>query len=306
MIKRTVEISRKPAHLSVHLNQLVVQPHDEPQGASRSIPCEDIGFLVVDHGRATYSHHALASLVEHDAVVVICGRDHHPAGLLLPLAHHSQVVWRIHDQLAISKPRRKQMWKQIVQAKIQAQAINLAPASQPRGRLTAMVREVRSGDAGNCESQAARIYWGAWLPPHLTFRRDQSRDAAAPNNLLNYGYSIVRAAVARAIVSAGLLPAIGIHHHNRSNAFCLADDLVEPLRPIVDHRARELFLEHGRTTLDQPTKAGLLEVLTQRVTSDSESGPLMVALHRYVASFVRCAEGQADQLIIPRVEEDEP
>jgi len=304
MIKRTIEISQQPAHLTVKLDQLVIQPHDEDTGRAASIPCEDLGVVLVDHPQTTYSHAALAQIVEHEAVLIVCGRDHLPAGILLPLSDHTQVVWRLHDQLSASKPLHKQLWRQIVQSKIRAQALNLTQDLPECGRLLAMVREVRSDDAGNMEAQAARLYWSSWLPPEIKFRRDP--DGAPPNHMLNYGYAVVRAAIARALVAAGLLPVLGIHHCNRSNAFCLADDLLEPLRPIVDRRVRELFLMHGRQELNQATKAGLLEVLTQEVRTAEQTGPLLVALQRMVASLVRCYDGSATPpaLIIPRVMED--
>lgn len=314
MIKRTIEISSEPAHLSVRLDQLIIQPHDQPKESATSIPCEDIGMVMVDNGRCTYSHAALAKLSEFGAVLVVCGRDHLPIGLLLPLTDHTQVVWRVDDQLSVTKPLRKQLWKQIVQAKIRAQATNLPRDSAARGRLLAMAsREVRSGDPTNVEAQAAKIYWSAWLAPHgktaasvgnsVKFRRDP-KGPDSLNLMLNYGYAVVRAAVARAIVGAGLLPVLGLHHHNRSNQFCLADDLMEPLRPMVDRRVRELYVIHGRRDLNQPTKAGLLELLTRPVKIDGESGPLMVALHRFVASLVKCFEGSSKQLRIPVAVED--
>jgi len=307
MIKRTIEISQRPAHLSVRLDQLVVQPHDESTEKTASIPCEDIGVVLVDHPRTTYSHAALAKLVNSDAVLIVCGRDHLPAGLLLPLSDHSRVVWRIHDQLSIRKPLQKQLWKQIVQAKVKAQATNLRHGTPERNRLLAMVNEVKSNDAGNIESQAARLYWGHWLGPDARFRRNTSPDAQPPNNLLNYGYSVIRAAIARSLVAAGLLPALGLHHHNRSNAFCLADDLIEPLRPMVDHRIRQLYCEHNRRELNQPTKAGILEILTATVAMDDKSpshGPLFVAIQRMVDSLVRCYQGTARSLSIPIMCED--
>ena len=314
MIKRTIEISREPAHLSVKLDQLIIQPHDQPKESATSIPCEDIGMVLIDHGQCTYSHAALAKLSEFGAVVVVCGRDHLPIGMLLPFAGHSQVVWRINDQLGVNKPLRKQLWKQIVQAKIRAQAANLPRDSSTRGRLLAMARrEVRSGDPRNVEAYAAKIYWSAWLAPHgdagcsvgngVKFRRDP-KGTDPINLMLNYGYAVVRAAVARAIVGAGLLPVLGLHHHSRSNQFCLADDLLEPLRPLVDRRVRELYFVHGRRDLNQPTKAGLLELLAKPVTVDGETGPLMVALHRFVASLVKCFEGSSKQLRIPVAVED--
>ncbi|MBU4270677.1 MAG: type II CRISPR-associated endonuclease Cas1 [Planctomycetes bacterium] len=279
-------------------------------------------MLVVDQPQSTYTHAALAALVRSGAVLVVCGRDHLPAGVLLPLADHCQVVWRVAEQVAISKPLRKRLWKQLVRAKIRAQAQNL-PATRPaRKKLLELARQVRSGDPTNVEAQAAKVYWRHWLPD-VPFRRDT--DGKGLNSLLNYGYAILRAAVARALVAAGLLPAIGLFHSNRSNAFCLADDLIEPLRPLVDRRVRELregdcpnFLgaaeerptgrpgcrENGTVPfvpeLNPETKRGLLKLLADPVRMGHQRGPLMVNLHRMVASLVRCYQGESDRLEIPR------
>lgn len=296
MIKRTIEISREPVHLAVRLDQLLLRHPDLPDAADPSIPCEDIGVVMVDHPQTTYSHAALTRLMEFGAAVVLCGRDHLPLGLLLPIADHTEVVWRIHDQIAIRRPLRKQLWKQIVVAKVRAQAANLETGSKERSKLLALARRVGSGDPANIEAQAARLYWSAWLGDGTAFRRDPDGDGL--NALLNYGYAVLRAAVARAVVAAGLHPALGLRHANRSNAFCLADDLVEPIRPIVDARVRELHRE-GRLGLDQPTKGRLLELLTAEVELDGQRGPLMVALHRTAASLVRCYEGTARKLLLP-------
>lgn len=323
MIKRTLEISREPAHLCVRLDQLTLKRDDAVVG---SIPCEDLGVVVVDHARTTYSHSALVTLARHQAVVVLCGPDHLPSALVLPLADHAQVVWRLGEQIAAPLPLRKRLWQQIVRAKIKAQADNLARNSPTRRRLLLMARDVQSGDVGNLESQAARRYWSAWIvespdeerPEHLRDAADGEgalRMAASPegdlarfrrdtegeglNAFLNYGYAIVRAAVARAIVSAGLNPTLGLQHAHRGNPFCLADDLMEPLRPLVDRRALRCWWSDQRE-LDQPTKAALLEVLTEEVTIGDDSGPLMVALHRYTASLVRCLRREDKRLLIPR------
>jgi CRISPR-associated protein Cas1 len=325
VIKRTLEISNEPAHLCVRLDQLVLKRGDQVAG---SVPCEDLGVVVVDHPQTTYTHTALSRMAEAGAVVVLCGRDHLPSALVMPLASHTEVVWRINDQIAASRPIQKRLWQQIIRAKILAQAGNLAADSRTRRKLAHLAREVRSGDAGACEAQAARLYWSAWLteapedqwPAYLRdrpesdsaapltdaerperelerFRRDTDGDGL--NALLNYGYAIVRAALARALVAAGLHPALGLQHANRSNAFCLADDLIEPLRPLVDRAARRLWWADQRE-LDPPTKAELLGVLTEEVFIDDRSGPLLVALHRYVASLVRCLRRESKRLLIPR------
>lgn len=340
MIKRTLEISREPAHLSVRNEQLVLKRDGQTVG---QVPCEDIGVVLVDHPQTTYTHGALAKLAESDAAVVICGRDHLPAAILLPMVDHSQVVWRLDAQLGVGRPLRKQLWRQLVVAKIQAQARNLSPELPAHRKLLALAREVRSGDPTNVEAQAARVYWANWLndeppgsvpnfgsqkletesvgsvpifgsekmgtdplpstdllsatdPLDFVFRRDP--DLPGLNSFLNYGYAVLRAALARAIVAAGLLPSLGLHHRNRSNAFCLADDLIEPLRPLVDDRVRELHRQ-GYEELNQPAKAAILEILADRVRFGEEVGPLMVELHRYVASLVRCFTGDDRELIIP-------
>lgn len=309
MIKRTIDIAQQPVHLTTRDQQLLLLARDaeprrlpaQPPNLLASIPCEDIGVLLVDQPATTYSHAALARLLEHDAAVVICGRDHLPAGLLLPIGEHSQVVWRLRDQLAAPKPLRKRLWQQLIRAKIRAQAANLPSGHATRTRLLAMAREVRSGDPDNCEAQAARSYWSAWYQdasddPRHGFRRAPDGDGV--NALLNYGYAVVRAAVARAIVAAGLLPAIGIKHRHRANAFCLADDLVEPLRPFVDRVVADL-VRAGTLEIGPQTKPALLGILTLEVACGGQSGPLMVALHRYAASLVACFERTARRLAIP-------
>jgi CRISPR-associated protein Cas1 len=332
MIKRTIEISREPAHLAVKLDQLLIYRYDQAPEPVASIPCEDIGLVLVDHVATTYSHQALATLMGYGAAVLVCGRDHLPAGLLLPMPSHTEVVWRIQDQIATSKPLLKRLWQQIVVAKVRAQARNIDPDSPAHGLLSELAREVKSGDSTNVEAQAARVYWAAWLDPSIqtktpsapnasrwplpeSLKTDEARFALATagsfkrdpdhldplNIMLNYGYAVLRAAVARALVAAGLFPALGLHHRNRSNAFCLADDMVEPLRPLIDARVRDLH-RHGRDRLDQLTKAYLLEVLDITVRTGDQTGPLMVCLHRMVASLVHCYQGRETKLLIPEAD----
>lgn len=320
LIKRTVEISRESAHLAVRDEQLLIlrKPDEEarkrlpanPPNLAGSIPCEDLGVIMVDSRDTSYSHHALAKIAEHGAALVICGSNHLPVGMYLPLSTNTQLLARLDDQLNASKPTIKRLWQQIVSSKVRAQAKVLAmlggtAAEKTRDKLLALSQHVRSGDPENIEAQAAAAYWPV-LFAHCPavpapFRRAAGeRTAAPPNNLLDYGYAALRAAVARAIVSAGLLPAFGIKHQGRSNPFCLADDLMEPLRPLVDRRVLSLA-ERGELSLGQPTKAELLAVLTEEVAIDNQSGPLLVAVTRYVAGFVRVLAGEAETLGIPRV-----
>jgi CRISPR-associated protein Cas1 len=297
VIKRTIEISREPMHVAVKLDQLQLWRSAPESDLVASIPCEDIGFVVVDNAAATYSHAALARLVDFGAVVVFCNDKHLPSGLLLPLSDHTQVVWRLHEQIDLRKAARKQLWRQVIVAKIRAQAANLHDDSAARRRLLALAREVKSGDVTNVEAHAAKLYWSAWLSPQTPFHRDPDSSEGV-NAMLNYGYAVVRAAVARALVSAGLHPALGLHHCNRGNAFCLADDMLEPLRPIVEHAVRALNLA-GQSVLDPASKRELLSLLTATVRVGDQTGPLMVGLHRTMASLVRCIQGQEKRLLLP-------
>jgi CRISPR-associated protein Cas1 len=298
VIKRTIEISEESLHLAVELDQLRLYRHEPESGLAATIPCEDVGLRVVDHPQATFSHAALSRLMEFGAAVVVCGRNHLPSGLLLPLGNHSEGVARLQEQIRASRPLRKRLWKQIVRAKVRNQAANLAPDSVGRRRLLALADEVKSGDPANIEAQAAKIYWGEWLGADSGFRRDLDGGDAV-NAMLNYGYAVVRAAVGRALVAAGLHPALGIQHSNRSNAFCLADDLLEPLRPFVDRVVRGLH-EEGAIELNRQTKAKLLGLLTATVRVGGQEGPLMVALHQTAASLVGCYQGREKRLLLPQ------
>jgi CRISPR-associated protein Cas1 len=258
---------------------------------------------MVDERDTTYSHSVLVKIAEYGGALVICGRDHHPVGMYAPMATNTELLSRLDAQLSISKPMRKRLWAAIVTAKVRAQSANLDHAPEVRSALLSMSRRVRSGDPDNIEAQAARAYWPAFFDDLPTLRppfRRRAGDLAAepPNNLLDYGYACIRASVARALVSAGLLPALGVKHHHRANAFCLADDLVEPLRPIVDARVRTLAAAR-RLDLDQPTKAALLDLLTATVQCGERSGPLQVAVGHYVASFVSALVDGQGQLAIP-------
>ena len=281
----------------MELDQLRLYRREPASGLASSIPCEDIGLVVVDHPAATYSHAALARLTEFGAAVLICGRNHLPAGMLLPLGTHTEGVSRLRDQIHASRPLCKRLWKQIVRAKVRNQASNLPPDSAARRRMLYLVGQVKSGDPTNTEAQAAKIYWGAWLGEESGFHRDL--DGGDPvNAMLNYGYAVVRAAVGRALVSAGLHPALGIQHSNRSNAFCLADDLMEPLRPLVDRSVRELH-SLGVSELNRVAKTKLLGLLTATVRVGEFAGPLMVGLHRMASSLVDCYQGREKRLLLP-------
>lgn len=297
MIKRTIEISRQPMHLTARLDQLILQPFDEDKDAATSIPAEDIGLLAIDHPRVTYSHAAFQALLQQGAAVMFCGRDHMPAGLLLPFSSQTEQVTRLRAQINASRPLQKRLWQQIVTAKVRAQAA-LIPTDDPTyRRLRVLADEVKSGDTTNVEAQAAKVYWSTWRAEFKGFARNPDGNDSI-NAQLNYGYAVIRAAVARAIVAAGLHPALGLQHSNRSNAFCLADDLMEPLRPLVDQEVRWMQREN-RCDLSQANKGVLLSLLTAPTRLNDQTGPLMVQLHRVVASLVRSFEDKTPSIELP-------
>lgn len=293
MIKKTIEVSSEGVFLSSRNKQLVIKK----DGASlATIPCEDIQLLMLDAPNSSISHGALSQLLENNASLVVCGRNHLPAGILIPFSTHNQVLTRLNLQLDCSKPLKKKLWKTIVQHKIENQAKLLQPDSPEKNRLNSLARHVKSGDSENHEAQAASIYWRHWLPASFDFRRNAENEGI--NSLLNYGYAILRASIARACVMAGLLPVLGIHHHNRSNSLCLADDLIEPLRPLVDWRVRKL-VELAMDSIKPETKKEILSLLQITVKSGDNKGPLAVHIHLYVSSFVKSIQEGEDHLEIP-------
>ena len=295
MIKRIIEISSAHRHLSVRLGQLIIK---ENGAQISSMPCEDIGLLLVDHPGVTYTHSVFTELLKEGAAVVLCGGSHHPAGMLLPLESNCVQSERFRAQIGAKEPVKKQLWRQVVRAKIKHQAKVVGEDSAAYGALMALRDKVRSGDTSNIEAQASRKYWRWYLSGE--FRRDAK--GAPPNNMLNYGYMVMRAAVARALCSGGLLPTLGIHHHNRYNAFCLADDMMEPLRGFVEGKVKKMWeAEEQAEDLSQAVKAELLEVLYEAVSIGGYKGPLMVGLHRTMASLQRCLAGTQKVLDLPEL-----
>lgn len=299
MIKRIIEISQAKTYLSIKYGQLIIRQGDE---ISSQIPCEDIGLLIVDHSGTTYTHSVFTTLLEAGAAVVLCGADHHPAGMFLPTTANSIQTARMKSQLDVKEPVKKRLWKQIIKTKIKHQAKVLGTDHDAFGRLIEIAREVRSGDPDNREAYASQVFWKYFIS-EAQFRRE--REGKPPNNMLNYGYAVIRAAVARAIVGAGLNPSVGLHHHNKYNAFCLADDLLEPFRGFVDAKVLDIWSESPAEEefddLNQPVKAQLLEVLYQEVEIGRYSGPLMVGLHRTASSLVKCYQGEEKQLDLPTI-----
>jgi CRISP-associated protein Cas1 len=295
MIKRTIDISQGSTFLSIENDQLILAREKQRIG---QIPCEDVGVLLVDHVATTYTHSVFTRLVHFGAVIVLCGPSHLPVGMVTPMESNELTARRMRLQAAAPAPLRKRLWKQIVRRKVKLQAMNLPEQSPARNKLLAMAAEVTSGDKSNVEGQAARFYWPALFGNE--FRRDP--EGLPPNNLLNYGYIVLRAAVARALVAAGLHPVFSLQHSHRNNSFALADDLLEVLRPRVDRVVLEL-MKGGGGFIDRTSKEKLLGILTEEVRLGDQSGPLMVQLHRFAASLLRCYEGESRDLLMPEFTE---
>jgi CRISP-associated protein Cas1 len=296
VIKKIIEISQAKRHLAVRLGQLIIKENGYELS---TIPCEDIGILLIDHPAVTYTHSVFTELIRCGAAVVFCGGNHHPAGMLLPIEGNTVQTERFRQQIEAKEPVKKQLWRQLVRAKIKHQAKVAGEDSEVYKELIGLRERVRSGDPENIEAQASKKFWPAFVTT-IDFKRNI--EGLPPNNLLNYGYTVMRAAVARALCSAGLHPSIGLHHCNKYNAFCLADDCLEPFRGFVETKVKQIC--ESQTAVDELTqeiKAQLLEVLYQEVTIGDNAGPLMVGLHRTAASLVRCFAGEQKEMDLPEV-----
>lgn len=295
MIKKTL-FFQSPCHLQAKRKQLVITLKES--GEIKERPAEDIGFVILDHPQITFTQSVMQLLSGNNTAVIFCDTKHHPSSMLLHLeGHHRQTAY-FRAQIEASIPLKKQLWQQTVKAKIRNQAAHLAYRGYPPDGLLYIAKKVTSGDRSNEEARAARNYW-----PHL-FGNDflRSRAGAPPNNALNYGYAVLRAAVARALTGSGLLPALGIHHHNIYNAFCLADDIMEPYRPFVDREVCEL--QDGGERFEEfktAQKTALIRVLDGDVIINKKRRPLMTALSETTASLARCFKGEAKKISYPKL-----
>jgi len=311
MIKRTLYFGN-PAYLSTHLEQLVVRlpqvekndtlPESFKKEAQATIPIEDIGVVILDHQQVIISQALLTKLLANNTAVITCDHTHLPTGLMLNLSGHTLQTPRFKSQLEASQPLLKQLWQQTVKAKIRNQALVLKRIGAEHGNLLRWTKEVLSGDSDNLEARAAAYYWKNVFPQVPGFRRE--RDGQPPNNLLNYAYAILRAVIARSLVGSGLLPTLGIHHHNKYNHYCLADDVMEPYRPFADNLVVEL-MQQGEDwhELTPSIKKHLLMLPAVDVLLDGERSPLMVAAQRTTASLAKCFEGTAKKILYPELPE---
>ena len=310
MIKKTLCFSN-PAYLSLRNSQLVIKlpevekavnlTEDFKKATEITRPIEDIGVVVLDHKQITITTGALSALLENNCAVITCDSRSMPVGLQLPLAGNTTQSERFRDQIDASQPLRKQLWQQTIQYKIRNQAAVLSICSKAETRcMTVWANEVRSGDPDNLEARAAVYYWKNLFGDIPNFIR--SRDGVSPNHLLNYGYAILRAVVARSLVASGLLPTLGIHHHNRYNAYCLADDIMEPYRPYVDRLVLYIIEQYGiDIELSKDIKAELLSIPTIDVVINGKRSPLMVAAAQTTASLYKCFSGELRKIAYPEL-----
>ena len=314
MIKRTLCFT-SPAYLSLKDGQLLIKlpeveksdlPERMKRDNTRTIPVEDIGVVVLDNRQITLTHGLLEALLENNCAVVTCDSRGMPVGLMLPLCGNTLQSERFAKQIEASLPLKKQLWQQTVKAKIDNQAAVLKNVTEVEtGCMNRWSADVRSGDPDNLEGRAAAYYWKnvfSNITELDNFTR--GRDGMPPNNLLNYGYAILRAVIARSLVSAGLLPTLGIHHHNRYNAYCLADDIMEPYRPYVDRLVYDIISRRSTeeyAELTKEIKMSLLSIPTLDVTVNGRRSPLMIAATQTAASLCKCFNGELRRIAYPEI-----
>lgn len=308
MIKKTLYFGN-PAYLSLQNNQLVIKLPEVERTASLpdsfkkqtavTKPIEDIGLVVLDNKQITITSGVLEVLLENNCSIITCDSKSMPVGLMLPLYGNTVQNERFREQLSASLPLKKQLWQQTIKAKIENQSAVLINCLGEESRcMKVWADDVKSGDSENLEARAAAYYWKTLFADIDGFTRD--REGISPNNLLNYGYAVLRAIIARALVSSGLLPTLGIHHHNRYNAYCLADDIMEPYRPYVDELVFGLVQQYGKNLeLTRDIKAKLLTIPTLDVIISGKRRPLMIAASQTTASLYKCFSGELRRIVYP-------
>lgn len=305
MIKRTLYFGN-PAYLKTNNEQLVIEMRDLANGEAgtgetKSAPIEDIGLLILDHQQITITQALLAKLLANNTAVITCDNTHHPTGMLLSLDGHTLQSQKFQAQVDATVPLKKQLWQQTVMAKIKNQAALLQIQREENKIMLTYAADVKSGDSENHEAKAAAYYWKRIFPEALEFRRE--RFGPPPNNLLNYGYAILRAMVARSLVASGLLPTLGIHHRNQYNAYCLADDIMEPYRPYVDLIVCRIIRGNGKFLEMTPSmKKEFLSMPAMDVMIDEQKSPMLNAIQRTTASLAKCFENKARKILYPELQ----
>ena len=265
----------------------------------KTIPIEDTGIVILDNKQITITQGLMEALLENNCALITCDSKRMPTGLMLPLAGNTIQTERFKSQIEASLPLKKQLWQQTIEAKICNQAAVLKYATgETHNNMLKWAGSVKSGDTENMEARAAVYYWKTVFDDEF-FTRDNDSDGR--NGLLDYGYAILRAIVARALVGAGLIPTLGIHHHNRYNAYCLADDIMEPYRPYVDKIVLDILEEDSCATISQSVKTKLLGLPVTEVVINERRSPLMLAVSQTISSLVKCYRGESRRLIYPEL-----
>lgn len=299
MIKRTLYFGN-PAQLRKKDAQLQIDLGGDAEKQIVTIPIEDIGVVVLDHPQIMLSQALIAALNESNVAIINCDAKHLPLGVMLPMFSHHAFTERMYQQIESSMPLRKNLWQQTVMAKIKNQAAVLQLSGFDDAKMKYYASIVKSGDTENVEGRAAAWYWQHLFGDEHDFNRDRFGDS--PNHLLNYGYAVLLAIVARGLVSSGLLPSMGIHHRNKYNPWCLASDIMEPYRPYVDKLVLEIRRKNPDTEVLTPEiKKQLLQIPAMDVKIDGKMSPLMVGLQRTTASLSACFEGTNRKLLYPEM-----
>lgn len=294
MIGRIVEVADDKRHLFLSRGFLVVQDTEGERKELGQVPLDDIAAVIANAHGLSYTNNLLVALAERCAPFVLCASNHNAVGMVLPIEGNYQQAKRYDAQIAASQPLIKRLWAEIVKSKLQQQAAALEAAGAPHIPLQALVRKVRSGDPDNFEAQGAKRYWGLLFGDG--FRREQN--GGGLNGLLNYGYTVLRAATARAVVAAGLHPTIGLHHSNEGNAMRLVDDLMEPFRPMIDLKVWRLNRQ-GESTVTPEAKRTLVRTLYDDMQTSAGATPVMVCVQRLATSLAQVFMGEKDKLDLP-------
>lgn len=294
MIGRIVEVADDRRHLFMHRGFMVVQDTEGERKELGQIPLDDIAAVIANAHGLSYTNNLLVALAGRGAPFVLCAANHNAVGMLLPIEGNFEQSKRIEAQIAASLPTHKRLWATVVRSKLEQQAAALEAAGAPSIPLSALVAKVKSGDPENLEAQGARRYWGLLFGDK--FRRDQ--DAGGLNGMLNYGYTVLRATAARAIIAAGLHPSIGLHHSHDNNAMRLVDDIMEPFRPVIDLKIWQLQRNHEEQVTPD-TKRALVRTLYDDMQTDVGATPVMVCIQKLATSLAQVYLGERDKLDLP-------
>lgn len=294
MIGRIVEVAEDRRHLFMHRGFMVVQDTEGERNELGQVPLDDIAAVIANAHGLSYTNNLLVALSERGAPFVLCAANHNAVGMLLPIDGNFEQAKRIEAQIAANLPTHKRLWAAVVRSKLEQQAAALEAAGAPTAPLTALVSKVKSGDPENIEAQGAQRYWKLLFGD--AFRRDQN--AGGLNGLLNYGYTVLRAATARAVVAAGLHPSIGLHHSNDNNAMRLVDDVMEPFRPIIDLKVWHLR-RIGEGEVNPETKRALVRTLYDDMQTEAGATPVMVCVQKLTVSLAQVYLGEREKLDLP-------